>query len=105
MPKTIHRPEYDVLRSLLRQARLEAGVLQKDLSAALGHQQSFVSDVERGVRRIDIIELRDFCLAFGIDFHEFVAILETEIHQNKSKLKKLTAIKSIGNTRKTKPSK
>jgi transcriptional regulator with XRE-family HTH domain len=79
MPKTIHRPEYDVLRRLLRQARLDAGVTQVDLSEALERSQSFVSDIERGVRRLDVIELRDVCRVLGQNFLEFLDDLEAEI--------------------------
>lgn len=71
MAKSIHRPEYDLLREMLRQARLDAGVTQGQLSDALGRSQSFVSDVERGVRRIDLLELSDVCFALGVDFAEF----------------------------------
>lgn len=79
MPKTIHRPEYDALRRLLRQARLDAGVTQVELSQALRRSQSFVSDIERGVRRLDAIELRDVCRLLDRDFPDFLAELEREI--------------------------
>lgn len=79
MPKTIHRPEYDALRRLLRQARVDAGVTQVELSRALQRSQSFVSDIERGVRRLDAIELRDVCRLLDQDFPDFLAELEREI--------------------------
>lgn len=79
MPKSIHRPEYEALRRLLRQARDDAGVSQVELSAALGRSQSFVSDIERGVRRLDAIEMRDICQILDRDFLEFMAELESEI--------------------------
>lgn len=79
MPKTIHRPEYDVLRRMLRQARLDAGVTQTELSRSLGRSQSFISDIERGVRRLDALELRDVCGLLGHSFPAFLAQLEAEI--------------------------
>lgn len=79
MPKSIHRPEYEILRSRLRQARLDAGITQVDLSKSLGRTQSFVSDIERGVRRIDFIELRDVCLLLDRDMLSFVADLEADL--------------------------
>lgn len=102
MPKTIHRPEYDVLLRLLKRARLDAGVLQQGLSDSLGRHQSFVSDVERGVRRIDIIELRDYCQAFGVDFPNFVAELEANIRLSNEKSKKTVVAKGKGTPRRTK---
>ena len=41
--------------------------------------RDFVSKCERGERRIDIIELRAFCLAIGITLNEFCTQLEREL--------------------------
>lgn len=79
MPKSIHRPEYQVLRRLIRQARDDAGVTQTAVSLQLGRSQSFISDIERGVRRIDALELRDLCQLLGRDLVEFLSELEAEI--------------------------
>lgn len=79
MPKSIHRPEYDLLRTLLRETRTRAGVTQESLSDRLGRSQSFVSDIERGVRRIDAIELRDVCRLLDTDLKSFLGILESRI--------------------------
>lgn len=76
MAKTIHRPEYTLLRDLVREERLRAGVTQTDLSIQLNRSQSFVSDVERGVRRLDVLELRDLCQVLGCDFLDVVAEFE-----------------------------
>lgn len=73
MPKTLYRPEAVLLRQRLRAARETAGITQIALSEALGKTQTFVSDVERGVRRLDLIELWDFCVALGLDLQTFVA--------------------------------
>jgi transcriptional regulator with XRE-family HTH domain len=76
MPKPIHRAEYSVLRGLLRQARLTANVKQSDLSEALGKPQPYISAIETGHRRVDLIEARDICLALKVPFVEFVVSLE-----------------------------
>jgi transcriptional regulator with XRE-family HTH domain len=49
------------------------------LAAELGVVQNFVSNVERGVRRIDVIELRDMCLALGTDLVSFCKALERQL--------------------------
>ena len=72
MPKSIHRPEYAVLCGLLREKRLAAGFQQSEVSARLGRRQPFVSDVERGVRRLDVIELQDLVGIYGVDLVEFI---------------------------------
>jgi transcriptional regulator with XRE-family HTH domain len=79
MPKTIHRPEYDVLRAMVRALREGAGITQVEMSARLGRSQSFVSDIERGVRRLDVLELRDICQLAGRDFAEFARELDAAV--------------------------
>lgn len=96
MRKTIHRVEYDRLRTLLRDLRIRRGMRQEDLAAQLGVMQNFMSNVERGVRRIDVIELRDICLALGTDLVSFCKALEQQLatsaparkHPNRSKATK-----------------
>ena len=73
MPKNLYSAESAVLRRQLRTAREQAGVTQAALSEALGRNQSFISDIERGVRRIDTIELWQLCKALGLDVVAFVA--------------------------------
>lgn len=76
MRKSIHTDEYATLIDLLREVREAAGATQSDVSRHLGRSQSFVSDVELGKRRLDIIELRDMCNFLGLDFPAFVRKLE-----------------------------
>ena len=72
MPKSIHRPEYTVLCALLREKRLAAGLQQTEVSARLKRRQPFVSDVERGVRRLDLIELQDLAAVYEVDLIELI---------------------------------
>ncbi|MBN6152785.1 helix-turn-helix transcriptional regulator [Xanthomonas sp. AmX2] len=77
--KSIHKKEYAILLRQLRELRLAAGLTQVGLSNALGRPQSYVSDVERGERRMDLLQLRDFCNACGSTLTEFVAEFEREL--------------------------
>ncbi|MBB4128680.1 transcriptional regulator with XRE-family HTH domain [Xanthomonas translucens] len=79
--KSIHKKDYAILLGQLRELRLAAGLTQVDLSAALGRPQSYVSDVERGERRMDLLQLRDFCNACGTSLTSFVADFERELEQ------------------------
>ncbi|WP_416756948.1 helix-turn-helix domain-containing protein [Pseudomonas sp. BNK-6] len=72
MPKAIYRPEYDVFLTLLKARRIDAGLTQVQCSVALGRPQSFMSDVERGVRRLDIIQIYDLCAVLGCDVIELI---------------------------------
>jgi len=82
--KSIHKDEYSVLLRRLRELRTEAGMTQVDLSTALQRPQSYVSDVERGSRRMDLLQLREFCNACGSSLTEFVNEFEQELGQVKS---------------------
>ena len=61
-----------VLLSLLRQARLDAGLRQADVAQRLGKPQSFVSNYESGERRLDLLELEMVCKALDVELLEFV---------------------------------
>lgn len=77
MSKSLYRTETKVLLDVIKEARTEAGLTQAQCSKALGRPQSFISDVERGVRRLDLIQLRDMCRVFGISLRTLVRRFET----------------------------
>ncbi|WP_414157508.1 helix-turn-helix domain-containing protein [Pseudomonas sp. BNK-15] len=79
MPKTIYRPEHTALLQLLKTYRKAAGLTQVECSKALDRPQSFMSDVENGTRRLDIVQLRDLCKVLGISLPELVEELENAI--------------------------
>ena len=76
MPKSIYSDQYRVMLQLLQQLRKEMGVTQIDLMRRLELDQSSISRIETGDRRIDPIELRKYCIAIGVPFVDFVAQLE-----------------------------
>jgi transcriptional regulator with XRE-family HTH domain len=51
---------------VLRQIRVQKGMSQEDLALALGYDQSFMSRIERGIHRLDLVELNRFCEVIGI---------------------------------------
>lgn len=79
MEKSIHSKEYLLFLEQLKAAREKRQITQVDLADRLGQTQSFISKVERGERRIDVVELRSFCAAIGVSFAEFVATLDKAI--------------------------
>lgn len=79
MPKSIHRQEAQVLIELLRELRSEAGLTQTELSTRLGRVQSFISDVERGQRRLDLVQLRDIVVVLGSTLPGFVQEFERRV--------------------------
>ncbi|MGF6289650.1 helix-turn-helix domain-containing protein [Paraburkholderia youngii] len=79
MEKTIYSGQYALFIKLLRAAREDAGLTQEEVAARLKATQTFVSKCERGERRLDIIELRNWCKALGIPAAQFVAELEKKL--------------------------
>lgn len=72
MDKTIHSRDYAVFLNLLRAARERAGLTQEEVASKLNETQSFVSKCERGERRLDIVEIRLWCMALNISLCELM---------------------------------
>lgn len=58
MNRTDNSAEYERLRLVLRQLRIEAGLTQVELAKRLKVPQSYISKYEGGDRCLDLIELR-----------------------------------------------
>lgn len=76
MEKSVSASGSKAFLAHLRNVRKGAGVTQVELAVRLGETQSFVSKIERGERRIDVLELRAWCEALGVSFPEFVKTLD-----------------------------
>ncbi len=73
MPKTIFGGDHQHLIDVLIQARKSAGMTQTDLSQRIGRDQTFISLIERGQRRVDVIEFIGLAAAMGDDPVELFA--------------------------------
>lgn len=67
MPKSVFTDAYASLLEMLVELRKERGLTQVELSKRLGKPQPFISYVERGERRIDVIEFYAIMRAMNID--------------------------------------
>lgn len=83
MQKSTFTSDYRVFLQALKDCREKAGLSQMKLAEKLGQSQSFVSKCERGETRIDIVQLRMFCRAFGITLPSFVAEYEARLAAKK----------------------
>lgn len=73
MSKSVFTDGYSVLLRALIEARRSAGLTQADVAGRLGKPQSFVSKVENGERRVDLIELVVLLRAMSLDEVAFIA--------------------------------
>ena len=67
MAKAKFSPTYDRLRKSLVDARKNSGLNQADIAKRLGRPQSFMSKVESGERRLDVVEFIELSEAIGAD--------------------------------------
>jgi transcriptional regulator with XRE-family HTH domain len=77
--KTIHKKEYPVFLELLGEARRNAGLTQVQLGAKAELSQAYVSSVERGLLRLDTLQLRTWLAACGSDLGTFGTELEKRL--------------------------
>ena len=67
MPKTIFGGPHGSLVELVIEARKAAGITQTELARRIGRDQTLVSLIERGQRRIDVLEFIDLAKALEVE--------------------------------------
>lgn len=67
MPKTVFSGAHRHLVELLVAARRKAGLTQTELANLIGKDQKFISLIERGQRRVDVLEFYVLAKAIGLD--------------------------------------
>ncbi len=72
MPKSVTSPIQRKLAAMLAELRKGAGLRQVDLADKLGVYQSWVTHLESGQRRIDVVELIELGHVIGFDPAEVV---------------------------------
>jgi transcriptional regulator with XRE-family HTH domain len=68
-----------VLGRVLTSLRERAGLRQSEVAARLGLPASYLSKVENGTRRLDVIEFVRLVDAMGLDASEAIAELQREL--------------------------
>lgn len=72
MDKTIYTKDHKFLVAQLKKARQEAGFDQGMVAKSLGKTQSYVSKIESGQRRIDVVQLKEFAKVYKKDINYFI---------------------------------
>ncbi|AEG31622.1 helix-turn-helix domain-containing protein [Thiomicrospira cyclica] len=80
--KTIHSGSYKVAQLMLIQLRKNSGLTQSELAEYIGVDQSFISKIERGERRLDIVEFVLYCNSLKVSPAETIEILQQKVEDS-----------------------
>lgn len=72
MPRAIYTKDHDAIVERLKNARLEAGLGQIEVAKELGRTQSYISKIESGQRRFDVLQLKEFAKLYKKSLDYFV---------------------------------
>jgi transcriptional regulator with XRE-family HTH domain len=78
MRKSVYTRESALLAELLTEARKSAGLHQADLATRMGKDQTIISNIERGQRRVDVVEFYDYARATE---HDPVQLFQKLVHK------------------------
>ncbi len=67
MTKSLFTDAHRAVVEVLVKARHDAGLLQADLAKCVGKDQSYISNIERYQRRVDVVEFYDLARAMNLD--------------------------------------
>ena len=72
MPRAIYTKDHNVIVERLKKERLESGLGQVEVAKKLGKTQSYVSKIESGQRRFDVLQLKEFAKLYKKPLDYFV---------------------------------
>lgn len=72
MRKSIYSERLREIRLLLLEKRKESGLTQSALAKKLARPQAYVSNYERGERRLDLVEFLEIAKALSFDPVKFI---------------------------------
>jgi transcriptional regulator with XRE-family HTH domain len=74
--KSVYTKRYKQFIEALRAARLAAGITQAQAAELLRKPQSFISKCESGERRVDVVEMAEFCKAYNVNPERMLQSME-----------------------------
>ncbi|MGO4386779.1 helix-turn-helix domain-containing protein [Microvirga sp. 2YAF29] len=75
MPSSFRSRRHQRLAELLAEYRDKADLHQAQVAQKLGRHQPFMTNIENGQRRVDVVEMLDLAEIMGFDPHELIDLL------------------------------
>ena len=100
MKKELHKRRRKFVGILLQIERECLKLDQKDIAQMLGVRQEWISKIEVGTRRLDVIELIDYCEALNLTLTEFAAKIESRLFAERLLPRRRRQINESGETKK-----
>lgn len=72
MNRSVYAKDYKEIIERLKTARIEAGLAQQEVADKLGKPQSYISKIESGERRLDVVEIKKFANIYKKDVLFFI---------------------------------
>jgi transcriptional regulator with XRE-family HTH domain len=70
--KSIHSKEHKELRNLWIESRNNLGLSQQQLADKMGVVYSLIGKIETGDRRLDVVEMVEYCQALNINPYKVI---------------------------------
>lgn len=72
MPRAMYTKDHNEIVARLKSARIEAGLGQVEVAEKLGRTQSYLSKIESGQRRFDVLQLKELAKIYKKSLDYFV---------------------------------
>ena len=72
MTKTIYSKEHKYIVEQLKKARKGANLSQEEVAKILGKTQSYISKIESGQRKVDVVQLKELAKIYKKDINYFI---------------------------------
>ena len=82
MSKSAFSDAHQILVEQLTAARKQAGMKQEELAALIGKDQSYVSNIERGQRRVDVLEIVTISRLLKVDPVKMLADIVSKLPED-----------------------
>lgn len=73
---SLYSERHTVLVEYLRELRVLRHLTQAEVASAIGRPQTYVSDIEKGKRGLDLLQVLDLCEAYDLAFPAFSVELD-----------------------------